>query len=191
MIDFSDAGIVNSIGISILLGIIDIAEKRRRRGVFRCQRPDRSALRNARRHEHVVLAKDEQEALSNLSVLRKPRRWATNLIRRSPQITEAATTLSALATLPSNLCNRRNLRINFPMESNTQKLIHSFSALADLGQEIADSGDFIEMVRTSLHLLLGTIGISAAPLSNVQSIGKMTNTLALWGLGESTGPVHG
>ena len=40
------------------------------------------------------------------------------------------------------------------METNTQKLIHSFGALADLGQEIADSADFMEMVRTSLHLLL-------------------------------------
>jgi hypothetical protein len=45
------------------------------------------------------------------------------------------------------------------MEPNTHKLIHSFGALADLGQEIADTGDFIEMVRTSLHLLLGTLAI--------------------------------
>ena len=45
------------------------------------------------------------------------------------------------------------------MESNTQKLIHSFGALADLGQEVADTGDFMEMVRTSLHLLLGTLAI--------------------------------
>ena len=45
------------------------------------------------------------------------------------------------------------------MESNTHKLIHSFGALADLGQEVADTGDFMEMVRTSLHLLLGTLAI--------------------------------
>ena len=42
------------------------------------------------------------------------------------------------------------------MELSTQKLIHTFGALADLGQEIAGRGDFTEMVRTSMHLLLGT-----------------------------------
>ncbi len=70
------------------------------------------------------------------------------------------------------------------MESNTQKLIHSFSALADLGQEIADSGDFIEMVRTSLHLLLGTIGIRRGAVVECVFHRDETNTLALWGLGE-------
>jgi len=70
------------------------------------------------------------------------------------------------------------------MESNTQKLIHSFSALADLGQEIADSGDFIEMVRTSLHLLLGTIGIRRGAVVECLVHREETNTLALWGLGE-------
>ena len=33
------------------------------------------------------------------------------------------------------------------MEPSTQKLIHTFGALADLGQEIAGRGDFSEMVR--------------------------------------------
>ncbi|HWN11816.1 MAG TPA: HD-GYP domain-containing protein [Pyrinomonadaceae bacterium] len=70
------------------------------------------------------------------------------------------------------------------MEPNTQKLIHSFSALADLGQEIADSGDFIEMMRTSLHLLLGTIGIRRGAVAECLVHREETNTLALWGLGE-------
>jgi len=70
----------------------------------------------------------------------------------------------------------------FSMESNTQKLIHSFSALADLGQEIADSGDFIEMVRTSLHLLLGTIGIRRGAVIECSRHLETTNSLALWGL---------
>ena len=70
------------------------------------------------------------------------------------------------------------------MESNTQKLIHSFSALADLGQEIAESGDFIEMVRTSLHLLLGTIGIRRGAVVECLVHREETNTLALWGLGD-------
>ena len=37
------------------------------------------------------------------------------------------------------------------MEPTTQKLVHTFGALADLGQEITDSSDFSRMVLTSLH----------------------------------------
>ncbi|MEP6818932.1 MAG: HD domain-containing phosphohydrolase [bacterium] len=68
------------------------------------------------------------------------------------------------------------------MESNTQKLIHSFGALADLGQEVADSGDFMEMVRTSLHLLLGTLAIRRGAIVECPAHLEMTNPLALWGL---------
>lgn len=45
------------------------------------------------------------------------------------------------------------------MELPTQKLVHTFGALADLGQEITDSSDVREMVLTSLHLLLGALAI--------------------------------
>ena len=70
------------------------------------------------------------------------------------------------------------------MEQITQKLIHSFGALADLGQEVADSGDFIEMVRTSLHLLLGTLAIRGGAVVECPKYHETTNPLALWGLGE-------
>lgn len=73
------------------------------------------------------------------------------------------------------------------MESNTQKLIHSFGALADLGQEIADSGDFIEMVRTSLHLLLGTLAIRRGAILECPAHLQRTNCLAIWGLSEDYG----
>ncbi len=73
------------------------------------------------------------------------------------------------------------------MESNTQKLIHSFGALADLGQEIADSGDFIEMVRTSLHLLLGTLAIRRGAILECPAHLERTNCLATWGLSEDYG----
>jgi HD-GYP domain-containing protein (c-di-GMP phosphodiesterase class II) len=68
------------------------------------------------------------------------------------------------------------------MESNTHKLIHSFGALADLGQEIADSGDFMEMVRTSLHLLLGTLAIRRGAVLECPLHLDTTNCLATWGL---------
>jgi hypothetical protein len=41
----------------------------------------------------------------------------------------------------------------------TQKLVHTFGALADLGQEVTDSNDVSEMVLTSLHLVLGALAI--------------------------------
>ena len=49
------------------------------------------------------------------------------------------------------------------MDSTSQRLVHSFGALADLGQEIANPNEFHEMVRTSLHLLLGTLAILGLP----------------------------
>lgn len=68
VIDFSDTQLVNSIGISILLGIIDVAEKNDAQVVFSdvnsqtIQLFDMLGLTR-----HVLLAKDEQEAISNLS----------------------------------------------------------------------------------------------------------------------------
>ena len=68
VLDFSDTKLVNSIGISILLGIIDVAEKSGARIVF-------SEVNNSTVQlfemlgltRHVALAKDEREALMNLS----------------------------------------------------------------------------------------------------------------------------
>ena len=45
------------------------------------------------------------------------------------------------------------------METNTQRLLHTFAALADLGQEITGTSDFEEMIRSSFHLLLGSLAI--------------------------------
>lgn len=68
VIDFSDTQLVNSIGISILLGIIDVAEKCGARVVFsevNNQTVELFDMLGLTRH--VVLAKDEREALLNLS----------------------------------------------------------------------------------------------------------------------------
>jgi len=68
VIDFSDTKLVNSIGISILLGIIDIAEKNGAQIVFsdvNSQTVQLFEMLGLTRH--VVLAKDEREALLNLS----------------------------------------------------------------------------------------------------------------------------
>src|SRR5256885_2102326 len=45
------------------------------------------------------------------------------------------------------------------MDTNNQRLLHTFAALADLGQEIANTPDFEDMLRSSFHLLLGSVAI--------------------------------
>ncbi len=67
------------------------------------------------------------------------------------------------------------------MEPSTQKLIHTFGALADLGQEIAGTGDFSEMVRTSMHLLLGTLALRRGAVVECTGGGPL-RCAAIWGL---------
>ena len=69
------------------------------------------------------------------------------------------------------------------MEPSTQKLIHTFGALADLGQEIAGTGDFSEMVRTSLHLLLGTLALRRGAVAECVDANAL-RCVAVWGLGD-------
>ena len=44
-------------------------------------------------------------------------------------------------------------------DSSTRMVLHAFAALADLGEEIAETSDFEEMVRSALHVVLGAMGI--------------------------------
>ncbi|HET6978554.1 MAG TPA: HD domain-containing phosphohydrolase [Pyrinomonadaceae bacterium] len=69
------------------------------------------------------------------------------------------------------------------MEPSTQKLIHTFGALADLGQEIAGTGDFNEMVRTSMHLLLGTLALRRGAVVECNGPGPL-RCVSIWGLGD-------
>jgi HD-GYP domain-containing protein (c-di-GMP phosphodiesterase class II) len=68
------------------------------------------------------------------------------------------------------------------MELSTQKLIHTFGALADLGQEIAGRGDFNEMVRTSMHLLLGTLALRRGAVAECTTDSGELSCVAIWGL---------
>jgi anti-anti-sigma factor len=68
VIDFGDTQLVNSIGISILLGIIDIAEKSGAQVVFSDVNNQTIQLfEMLGLTRHVALAENEQEALSTLS----------------------------------------------------------------------------------------------------------------------------
>ena len=75
VIDFGDTELVNSIGVSILLGIIDIAEKNGARVIFsdvNSQTVELFEMLGLTRH--VALARDEQEALLTLSAFIEPAR---------------------------------------------------------------------------------------------------------------------
>ncbi|NNE97400.1 MAG: HD domain-containing protein [Pyrinomonadaceae bacterium] len=70
------------------------------------------------------------------------------------------------------------------MPDNQQKLIHTFSALADLGQEVAHKNNFQEMISTSLHLLLGSLAIMRGGVARYSRFGHELNFLAVRGLGD-------
>lgn len=74
------------------------------------------------------------------------------------------------------------------MQENTQRLIHTFAALADLGQQIADPHDFQEMVRTSLHLLLGTLAIRRGVVAEYDKAEQVLRFVAVRGLGDDPQP---
>ena len=68
VINFSDTELVNSIGVSILLGIIDIAEKNGAQLIFSDVNNQTAELfEMLGLTRHVVLARDEEEALATLS----------------------------------------------------------------------------------------------------------------------------
>jgi HD-GYP domain-containing protein (c-di-GMP phosphodiesterase class II) len=71
------------------------------------------------------------------------------------------------------------------METDTQKLLHAFAALADLGQEIADTGDFEEMLRASFHLLLGSLAIRRGAVAEYDREASSLRLVAERGIGES------
>lgn len=71
------------------------------------------------------------------------------------------------------------------METNTQRLLHTFAALADLGQEIADTGDFEEMLRASFHLLLGSLAIRRGAVGEYDPVRNSLTLVASRGLGDN------
>lgn len=71
------------------------------------------------------------------------------------------------------------------MDTNTQRLLHAFSALADLGQEITDTGDFEEMLRNSFHLLLGSLAIRRGGVAEYQREAGQLKLIAARALGDS------
>ena len=70
------------------------------------------------------------------------------------------------------------------MDQSNQQLIHTFGALADLGQEVANTGDFKDMVQTSMHLLLGTLALRRGAVVECGAAASM-ECVAVWGVDRS------
>ena len=64
-----------------------------------------------------------------------------------------------------------------------QKLLHTFAALADLGQEIADTRDFQEKMRTALHLVQGSLGLMRGALAEFDPENQSLKFIAAHGMG--------
>jgi HD-GYP domain-containing protein (c-di-GMP phosphodiesterase class II) len=68
--------------------------------------------------------------------------------------------------------------------AETAKLIHAFAALADLGEEIAATRDFGQMVRSTLHVVLGALGIRRGAVAECDAAGGELRFVAAWGMGD-------
>ncbi len=74
------------------------------------------------------------------------------------------------------------------MKENQNKLIYTFGALAELGQEITNRQSFQDMIRTSLHLLLGSLAIMRGGVARYSRFRHELNMIAVRGLGEDFPP---
>ncbi|MCA1613241.1 MAG: HD domain-containing protein [Acidobacteria bacterium] len=68
--------------------------------------------------------------------------------------------------------------------TETAKLLHAFSALADLGEQVADTRDFGQMVRSTLHVVLGALGVRRGAVAEHDADSSSLRFVASWGLGE-------
>jgi len=64
------------------------------------------------------------------------------------------------------------------------KLVHAFGALADLGQAVTDRNNFQETIRTSLHLISGSLAIMRAGVARYSQFSHELNLIAVRGLGD-------
>ena len=69
-------------------------------------------------------------------------------------------------------------------EDSRSKLVHTFSALAELGAEVANKNSFQDTIRTSLHLLLGSLGIMRGGVARFSKFEGELAMTAMRGLGD-------
>jgi hypothetical protein len=70
------------------------------------------------------------------------------------------------------------------MSDSMRMVLHAFAALADLGEEIAETSDFEEMVRSALHVVLGTMGIRRGAVAEFEHAASALRFVASRGFDE-------
>ena len=68
------------------------------------------------------------------------------------------------------------------MPEPLRKVLHAFAALADLGEEIAETHDFEEMVRSALHVVLGALGVRRGAVAEFDRPSSSLRLVAARGL---------
>jgi HD domain/GAF domain len=74
------------------------------------------------------------------------------------------------------------------MADQMRRVLHAFAALADLGEEIAETSDFEEMVRSALHVVLGALGIRRGAVAEYERDADSLRLVATRGYGEAFPP---
>ena len=73
------------------------------------------------------------------------------------------------------------------MSLTLRKMLHNIGALAELGTEISSTHDFDEVVRTSLHMLLGTLAIPRGAIARYSQEPRQLKIIAAKGLEGAVG----
>jgi hypothetical protein len=74
------------------------------------------------------------------------------------------------------------------MADQMRRVLHAFAALADLGEEIAETSDFEEMVRSALHVVLGALGIRRGAVAEYERESDSLRFVASRGFGDTFPP---
>jgi putative nucleotidyltransferase with HDIG domain len=70
------------------------------------------------------------------------------------------------------------------MIEDKNKLVHVFGALAELGQAVTNGDSFQETIRTSLHLISGSLAIMRGGVARYSPFAHELNMLAVRGMGD-------
>ncbi|MGH9819062.1 MAG: HD-GYP domain-containing protein [Pyrinomonadaceae bacterium] len=70
------------------------------------------------------------------------------------------------------------------MAEDKNKLVHAFGALAELGQAVTDRNNFQETIRTSLHLISGSLAIMRGGVARYSRFAHEFHVVAMRGLGD-------
>ena len=73
------------------------------------------------------------------------------------------------------------------MSLTLRKMLHNFSALAELGTEISSTHDFDEVVRAALHMLLGTLAIPRGAIARYSHEPHQLKVVVAKGLQKAVG----